>query len=112
MNEQELFSYSNYEKQTHLAERELAEFIKSVTERFGPEQVGAAIGDWLEEADLIDAPPLSISRNWHAVTVAASARLSNHVDVPQNRQISLRAYTDTKVSFIPSFNCSTSTHLV
>jgi hypothetical protein len=112
MNEQELFSYSNYEKQTHLAERELAEFIKSVTERFGPERVGAAIGDWLEEADLIDAQPLSVSRTWHAVTVAASARLSNHVDVAQHRQIPLRAYTDTKVSFIPSFNCSTSTHLV
>ena len=89
MNEQGLFSYSNYETQTYLAERELAEFIKAVTERLGPEQVGAAMGDWLEEADLIDAPPLSINRNWHAVTVAAFARLSNRVDVPQHRQISL-----------------------
>lgn len=89
MNEQRLFSYSNYAEEIHLAERELAEFIKTVTERLGTEQVGAAIGDWLDEADLIDAPPLSISRNWHAVTVAASARLSNHVDVPRPPQVSL-----------------------
>src|ERR1700754_1369940 len=40
MNEQGLFSYSNYETQTYLAERELAEFIKAVTERLGPEQGG------------------------------------------------------------------------
>ena len=70
MNEQGLFSYSNDRAAWPGAGR-------------------AAMGDWLEEADLIDAPPLSISRNWHAVTVAAFARLSNHVDVPQDRQISL-----------------------
>ena len=112
MNEPALFSYSNYEEQAHLAERELDEFIKAVTEWLGLERVEAAIGDWLDESDLIDAPPLSISRNWHAVTVAASARLSNHVEVPQHRQISLRAYSDTKVSFIPSFSCFTSTPLL
>ena len=112
MNEPALFSYSNYEEQAHLAERELDEFIKAVTEWLGLELVEAAIGDWLDESDLIDAPPVSIIRNWHSVTVAASARLLNQIEVSQHLQIWLSASIDTKVSFIPSFNCSISTHLV
>jgi hypothetical protein len=84
MNEQKLFSYSSYEEQTHSAERELAEFIKAVTERFGSEYAAAAIDDWLEESDFIDAPPLSINRDWHSVSVAASARLSNQVGARQS----------------------------
>jgi hypothetical protein len=84
MIEPALFSYSNYEEQTHLAERELTEFVRAVTERLGPEQAEAATGDWLDEADLIDAPPRSIDRNWHSVTIAASARLSNQIDVLQH----------------------------
>ena len=112
MNEKELFSYQIYEEETHLAERELATFIMAVTERLGLEEAGAAMADWLDESDLTDTPPLSISRNWHSISIAASARLPNQADVPQHRQTSLPAYPDTKVSFIPSFNCFTSTLLV
>jgi hypothetical protein len=84
MNEPTLFSYANYQEQTHLAELELTEFVRAVTERLGPEQADAAAEDWLDEADLIDAPPRSIDRNWHSVTIAASARLSKPIDVPQH----------------------------
>ena len=112
MNEYKLFSYPNYEQQTHLAERELAEFIRNVTDQLGPEQARPAAENWFEEADLIDAPPFSISRNWHSVTIAASARLSYQVDAPQHQQMSLQTSANTKVSFIPSFNCSASTLLV
>jgi hypothetical protein len=112
MNEKELFSYQIYEEETHLAERELAAFIMAATERLGLEQAGAAMADWLDESDLADTPPLSISRNWHSVSIAASARLPHQANVRQRRQTSLPASTDTKVSFIPSFNCFTSTLLV
>jgi hypothetical protein len=73
MNKQELFSNSIYEEQTHLAERELSAFIKAVTELFGPEQARSATEDWLKEADLIDAPPLSTGRNWRSVTMTRPA---------------------------------------
>jgi hypothetical protein len=112
MNKQELFSNSIYEEQTHLAERELSAFIKAVTELFGPEQARSATEDWLKEADLIDAPPLSTSRNWRSVTIAASARLSRRIDAPQHPQTSLSASTDTKVSPIPSCNCFATALLV
>jgi hypothetical protein len=111
MNEPALFSYSNYEEQTHLAECELTAFIKAVTESLGPEQAGVAMEDWLEEADLTDAPPLSIGRNWHSVTIAASARLPNQVGVRSYSHKAFSDSADTKVSFIPSFNCLGSTLL-
>jgi hypothetical protein len=85
MIEPALFSYSNYEEQTHLAERELTEFVRTVTERLGPEQTEAATEDWLDESDLIDAPPRSMDRNWHSITIAASARLPIQIDVLQHR---------------------------
>ena len=69
MNEKELFSYPIYEEETHLAERELASFIMAVTERLGLEQARAAMADWLDESDLTDTPPLSISRSWHSISM-------------------------------------------
>ena len=95
-----------------MAERELASFIMAVTERLGLEQAGTATADWLDESDLTDTPPLSISRNWHSISIAASARLPDQADIPQHSQTSLPASTDTKVSFIPSFSCFTSTPML
>ena len=112
MNGHELFSYSIFEEQTHLAECELTAFINTVTELLGPERAEVATQDLLQEADLIDSPPLSMSRNWRSVTVAASARLLTEIQVPQDRKSQLTASTDTNVSFIPSFNCVTSSLLV
>lgn len=80
MNEQDEFSDSIYEEQTHLAERELSSFITVVTRLYGPEQARVSAEDWLEESDLMDSPPRSEPRNWRAVTIAASARLADRVN--------------------------------
>ena len=85
MNSDESFDISSYADQMHLAERELASFIGAVTELFGPEEARLSARDWLDEAALVDCPPLSTGQNWRAVTIAASARLANRVDVAQHR---------------------------
>ena len=43
---------------------------------FGPEQARESERDWLDEADSMDAPPLSTVRNWRAVSIAAAYRLA------------------------------------
>jgi hypothetical protein len=66
------------EDQINLAERELSAFIRAVTELFGPEQATLSTEDWLDELELLmDRPHRATSRDWGAVTVAASARLAN-----------------------------------
>ncbi|HEY2234409.1 MAG TPA: hypothetical protein VGK01_13130 [Candidatus Angelobacter sp.] len=79
MNTDELFPDSICEEETRIAERELSSFIAAVTELYGPEQARIAGKEWLNESELMDNPPLSTSRNWRAVTVAASARLARRV---------------------------------
>ena len=81
MNEPDTFSDSIYEEQTHLAERELSAFIGAVTKLYGSEQARISAEDWLEESELMDSPPRSEERDWRAVTIAASARLANRVNV-------------------------------
>ena len=71
------FSTMIYADEMHMEERELSAFMNEVTQLFGPKQAKISEEDWLEEAELVDSPPRSISRNWHAVTIAASARLAN-----------------------------------
>ena len=39
----------------------------------------------LRKADLIDAPPFSIQRDWQSVTIAASARVSSRIDALHRR---------------------------
>jgi hypothetical protein len=112
MNEHGLFSNSIYEEQTRLAERELSSFIAAVTELYGPEQASLSAEDWLEESDLMDSPPRSETRDWRAVTIAASARLGNRIDASRHRQKSLTASVDLKVSPAPSSNCFASVLLV
>ena len=79
MNEHESFSGSIYERQACLAESELCSFIAAVAKLYGREQVKLSTEDWLEESELMDSPPRSEARNWHAVTIAASARLASRV---------------------------------
>jgi hypothetical protein len=112
MNMQESFCNSTYEEQMHLGERELSAFIRAVTELFGPEQAGLSAEDWLEEAELMDSPPRSTSRDWRAVTVAASARLANRLGDAENHRYCLLASTDVRVAPIPSSNCFVSVVLV
>ena len=79
MSEQDSFSDSVYEEQTHLAERELSAFLSAVTQLYGAEQAKLSAEDWLDESELMDSPPRSEPRNWRAVTIAASARLATRV---------------------------------
>jgi hypothetical protein len=81
MDTHDRFSNSLYEEQTHLAERELSSFIAAVADLYGPEQAMFSANDWLEESELIDTPPRSEPRDWHAITIAASARLAHRAAV-------------------------------
>jgi hypothetical protein len=86
MNSEEQFCNSTYADQMHIAERELSAFIRAVTQLFGPEEAKLSAEDWLDESELMDSPPRSTSRNWRAVTIAASARLANRLAVAQHRR--------------------------
>ncbi len=109
MNSEELFSDSAYNREMEMAEEELSAFLKAVKELYGTEEARLSAEDWLDESDLIDSPPLSTSRDWRAVTIAASARLAHRLTAAAcpaptfgtSRGVS----TNTKVSPIPSCNC-------
>ena len=77
MDKEKSFSNSTCEEQIKMAERELSAFVRAVTELFGPEQARLSTEDWLDELELKDMLPRATSRDWRAVTVAASARLAN-----------------------------------
>jgi hypothetical protein len=111
MNSGESFDNSSYAYQMRLAERELASFIRAVTELFGPKQARLSAHEWLDESELMDSPPRSTGRDWRAVSIAASARLANRLTVRPSHG-TLTASTDTKVSPIPSSNCLAFTLLV
>lgn len=85
----EPFSNPIDQEETHLAERELSSFIAAVTELYGPEEARLSANDWLDESELMDCPPRSELRNWHAITIAASARLASRVGVLTHRPITL-----------------------
>jgi hypothetical protein len=104
MNSDKSFENSTCEDQIHLAERELASFIGAVTELFGPAQARLSAEDWLHESELVESPARSTSRDWRAVTIAASARLARRLTVARDRR-ALAASTDTKLSPTPSSNC-------
>lgn len=57
MDTREPFSSSIYTEQEHREDQELSAFTDAVTEFYGPEQARLSERDWLEESDLIDAPP-------------------------------------------------------
>lgn len=102
------FDNSIYADQIHLAERELASFIGAVTELFGPEQAQLSAGDWVEEAELMDSPPRSTSRDWRAITVAASARLASRMIVAPDRRV-VGPSTDASVppnTIVRLFTCA------
>ena len=87
----DLFSLSIYDDQMQMEEVELSAFVRAVTELYGPEQARISEKDWLDESDLLDDPPRSEIRNWHAVTIAASARLADRVRVPLPERMFLAA---------------------
>jgi hypothetical protein len=111
MDKEKSFSNSTCEEQIKMAERELSAFVRAVTELFGPEQARLSTEDWLDELELKDMLPRATSRDWRAVTVAASARLANRGTVARDHR-RLAKSTDTKVSPILSSNCFASALLV
>jgi hypothetical protein len=80
MNTKESFSNSTCNEHAQMAEREFSAFISAVKELLGPEQAQISAVDWLDELDLMESQPGCTSRDWRAVTIAASARLANHVE--------------------------------
>ena len=111
MNRKESFDHSTCEDQIKMAEHELAAFLYAVTELFGPEQAMLSAEDWLDESERMDRPHRATSRDWRAVTVAASARLVSRGTGARDHRM-LAASTDPKVSPILSSNCFTSALLV
>lgn len=101
MNSQEQLCYSTYADQVHIAERELSAFIRAVTQLFGPEQAQLSTEDWLNASELMDCPPLSTSRHWRAVTIAASARLARRQDVAQHHSSDHRVGARIRRFFTP-----------
>jgi hypothetical protein len=101
MREPDSFSDSIYEEQSDLAKNELSSFIARVKASFGQEQAKLSVEDWLEESELMDSPPRSEMRNWHAVTIAATARLANRVQLSDASIDAPHIASDTKVSPIP-----------
>jgi hypothetical protein len=109
VNTEESFDNSTYAEQMHVEESELTAFVNAVKEMFGAEQASLAAEDWLDESDVMDSPPRSTSRDWRAVTIAASARLADRIVGGQRRTL---ASTDTYVSPTPSSNCVASVLLM
>jgi len=95
VNAEESFDNSTYADQMHAEESELAAFVNSVKEMFGSEQARLAVRDWLDESELMDSPPRAISRDWRAVTIAASARLAERLVVAPRHPTSMGTLLDT-----------------
>jgi hypothetical protein len=111
VDKEESFCNSTCEDQIKMAEHELSAFILAVTELFGPEQARLSTEDWLDELELKDSSLRATSRDWRAVTVAASARLANRGTLARDHR-RLAKSTDRKVSPILSSNCFASAFLV
>jgi hypothetical protein len=105
MNTEESVSKSICKEQTRMAEREFSAFISAVKELHGPEQAQLSAVDWLDESELMDSQAGSTSRDWLAVTIAASARLANRLNSGRMIGRSPKTSTSTKVSTILSSDC-------
>ncbi len=111
MAKEQSFRNSSCKDQINMAERELSAFIRAVMELFGPEQARLSTEDWLDESELMDRPHRATSRDWRAVTVAASARLASRLTGARDRRAPVSS-TDPKVPPILSSNCYASVLMV
>jgi len=111
MDKEESFCNPTCEDQINMAERELSAFIRAVTELFGPGQARLSTEDWLDQSERMDRPYTATSKEWRAVTIAASARLANRESLAWEHRALAKA-ADTKVSPILSSNCFASALLV
>jgi len=67
------------EELVSLGERELAAFIRTVTELFGADQAHVAAEDWLESVALLDCASPRPSHSWRLVTIAATTQFLERV---------------------------------
>ena len=81
MQQSESFFKRSCTDQIRLAERELSTFLAAVVELFGADQARLSIEDWLNELELMDISPRSTRRDWRAITIGASVRLANRLNV-------------------------------
>jgi hypothetical protein len=65
----------------NMAEHELSAFFRAVETLFGPEQAKLSAEDWLDATEQLLGPNQPTSRDWRAVTIAASSRLAHRLDV-------------------------------
>lgn len=65
-------------------------FIAAVAELFGADQARMSVEDWLDELELMDASPRFTHRDLRDITIAASVRLANRLNVALHRQRSTR----------------------
>lgn len=72
-----------------MPQRELQEFIKSVSTLVGVENQGALTELWLDELACMDRTPEPSSPDWRLVTIGASARLARQLIDRQLRELSL-----------------------
>jgi hypothetical protein len=111
MDKKESFHSSTCEGRIKMAERELSAFILAVTDLFGPEQARLSTEDWLDELERKESSLRPTSRDWRAVTVAASARLANR-GTPARDHRTLAVSTNMEALPILSSNCFASALLV
>jgi hypothetical protein len=62
-----------------MAERELTAFVVAVTELFGSEQARLSAEEWVDALVSMKSLCGSKSRDWRAVTIAISARLTSRL---------------------------------
>lgn len=65
--------------QLNMAKRELSAFFGAVGTLFGPEQAKISAGDWVDVTEQVLGPNQPSSRDWRAVTIAASSRLAHRL---------------------------------
>ena len=106
MNKQEPFQSPAYSKLVRKTERELGAFISAVTQLYGAEQARLSAIDWLDQFESINDVSGSTTHDWRLVTIRAAACLVNRLHVKSPMSNIGAPPTDTKVSAIPSSNCS------
>jgi hypothetical protein len=74
-------SVLRFKNQSNIAERELSAFFEAVETLFGREQALLSAEDWLDGIEQVLGPNQPWSRDWRAVTIAASSRLAHRLAV-------------------------------
>jgi hypothetical protein len=69
-------------------ERELLDFIRTVTKLLGPSSTRVLTEIWLDEVACMDCTPVPGSLDWRMVSLAASTKLASQLIASQLRGLS------------------------